>query len=156
GSVSATGLYTAPAAGSALVRASTEGFVGGFASLTIALPAIAISNVTVSQRDSVPDYFHTSGNQILDVAGKPVRIAGVNWFGFETGTFVVHGLWARNYKDMMDQMVQLGFNTIRVPYSSDIFNPANVPNGIDFGLNPDLRGLTSLQILDRIVAYAGQ
>ncbi len=27
----------------------------------------------------------------------------------------------------MKQMVQLGFNTIRIPYSNDIFNPANTP-----------------------------
>jgi aryl-phospho-beta-D-glucosidase BglC (GH1 family) len=102
------------------------------------------------------DFFHTDGNQIVDVNGKTVRIAGVNWFGFETGTFVAHGLWARNYKDMMKQMVQLGFNTIRLPYSEDIFNPANVPNSINYSLNPDLKGLSSLQIMDKIVDYAGQ
>ena len=27
-------------------------------------------------------YWHTSGNQILDAAGDPVRIAEVNWHGF--------------------------------------------------------------------------
>jgi endoglucanase len=85
-----------------------------------------------------------------------VRIAGVNWFGFETSSYVVHGLWARNYQDMMNQMKQLGFNTIRIPFSSALFNPANTPNGIDYNLNPDLQGLSSLQILDKIVSYAGQ
>ena len=121
-------------------------------------PTITIGNVTVAQPSgqSGADFFHTSGNQIVDVNGKPVRIAGVNWFGFETGNFVVHGLWARNYKDMMNQMVRLGFNTIRLPFSEDIFNPANVPNGINFSLNPDLQGLSSLQIMDKIVAYAAQ
>jgi aryl-phospho-beta-D-glucosidase BglC (GH1 family) len=121
-------------------------------------PTISIGNVTVNEPtgSSPADFFHTSWNQIVDVHGTPVRIAGVNWFGFETTTYVVHGLWARNYKDMMNQMAQLGFNTIRIPYSEDIFNPANVPNSINYSLNPDLQGLSSLQILDRIVAYAGQ
>lgn len=64
---------------------------------------------------STANFFHTSGNQIVDVNGKTVRIAGVNWFGFETGNYVVHGLWARNYMNMMKQMVQLGFNTMRIP-----------------------------------------
>lgn len=105
---------------------------------------------------STADFFHTSGNQLIDVNGKTVRVAGVNWFGFETGKYVVHGLGARNYKDMMKQMVQLGFNTMRIPYSNDMFNPASTPNGIDFGLNPDLQGLSSLQILDKIVAGAGE
>lgn len=49
-------------------------------------------------------YWHTSGRQILDAAGQPVRITGINWFGFETGNHVPHGLWARDYKSMIDQM----------------------------------------------------
>src|SRR5262249_44799964 len=35
-------------------------------------------------------------------------------------------------------------------------DPGSTPNGIDFGLNPDLQGLTGLQIMDKIVDYAGQ
>ncbi|MGW3017327.1 cellulase family glycosylhydrolase [Streptomyces longwoodensis] len=103
-------------------------------------------------------YWHTSGRQILDEAGQPVRIAGINWFGFETANYVVHGLWSRDYKSMIDQMKSLGYNTIRVPYSDDIFKPGTVPTGIDFssGKNADLQGLTSLQVLDKLVAYAGQ
>lgn len=122
------------------------------------LPTVSISNVTVTAPTGsvAADFFHTSGNQIVDISGKTVRVAGVNWFGFETSNYVVHGLWARGYKAMMNQMVQLGFNTLRLPYSNDIFNPANTPNGINFSLNPDLQGLSSLQVLDKIVAYAGQ
>ncbi|WP_046734053.1 cellulase family glycosylhydrolase [Streptomyces humi] len=103
-------------------------------------------------------YWHTSGRQILDAAGQPVRIAGINWFGFETANYVVHGLWSRDYKSMIDQMRSLGYNTIRLPYSDDIFKSSTVPNSIDFsnGKNADLQGLNSLQIMDRIVAYAGQ
>lgn len=102
-------------------------------------------------------YWHTSGRQILDAAGQPVRIAGVNWFGFETANHVVHGLWARDYKSMIDQMKSLGYNTIRMPYSDDILKPGTMPDSISYdGKNTDLRGLTSLQVLDRIVAYAGQ
>ncbi|MEV7982100.1 cellulase family glycosylhydrolase [Streptomyces sp. NPDC086519] len=103
-------------------------------------------------------YWHTSGRQILDAAGQPVRIAGINWFGFETANYVVHGLWSRDYKSMIDQMRSLGYNTIRLPYSDDIFKSTTVPNSIDFsnGKNTDLQGLNSLQVMDKIVAYAGQ
>ncbi|MGY6020471.1 cellulase family glycosylhydrolase [Streptomyces spinosirectus] len=103
-------------------------------------------------------YWHTSGRQILDAAGQPVRIAGINWFGFETGNHVVHGLWSRDYKSMIDQMRSLGYNTIRLPYSDDIFKSGTVPNTIDFssGKNAGLQGLDSLQVMDKIVAYAGQ
>ncbi|MDQ1037005.1 endoglucanase [Streptomyces sp. V3I8] len=103
-------------------------------------------------------YWHTSGRQILDAAGQPVRIAGINWFGFETSNNAVHGLWARDYKSMIDQMKSLGYNTIRLPYSDDILKSGAVANSIDFsgGKNADLQGRTPLQIMDRIVAYAGQ
>jgi endoglucanase len=103
-------------------------------------------------------YWHTSGRQILDAAGQPVRIAGINWFGFETGNHVVHGLWSRDYKSMIDQMKSLGYNTIRLPYSDDIFKSSTVPDSIDFssGKNADLQGLNSLQVMDKLVAYAGQ
>ncbi|KQW16762.1 cellulase family glycosylhydrolase [Streptomyces sp. Root369] len=103
-------------------------------------------------------YWHTSGRQILDESGQPVRIAGINWFGFETGNHVVHGLWSRDYKSMIDQMKSLGYNTLRIPYSDDIFKSGTVPNSIDFssGKNADLQGLNSLGVLDKIVSYAGQ
>jgi aryl-phospho-beta-D-glucosidase BglC (GH1 family) len=57
---------------------------------------------------------------------------------------------------MMDQMVSLGFNTIRLPFASDTLHSTGTPNGIDFSKNPDLQGLTALQIMDKIVDYAGQ
>jgi endoglucanase len=103
-------------------------------------------------------FYHTSGNMILDANNQPVRIAGVNWFGFETSNFTVHGLWTRDYRDMMNQMKSLGYNTIRLPYSNQMFLSGSQPNSIDFssGKNADLQGLSPLGIMDKIVAYAGQ
>ena len=59
------------------------------------MPTVAIGNATVSEPTSSgpADFFHTSGNQILDVNGNPVQINAVSWFGFETTTYVVDGLW---------------------------------------------------------------
>ncbi|SDM70565.1 endoglucanase [Streptomyces sp. cf386] len=112
----------------------------------------------VSAAEAGAGYWHTSGRQILDAAGQPVRIAGINWFGFETGNHVVHGLWARDYKSMLDQMRSLGYNTLRLPFSDDILKTGTMPDSITFadGKNADLQGLTSLQVMDKIVAYAGR
>jgi endoglucanase len=101
-------------------------------------------------------YWHTSGRRILDAAGNQVRIAGINWFGFETSNNVVHGLWARDYKDLLNQVASLRYNTLRLPYSDDILKPGAMPNSINFNaMNTDLQGLNSLQVLDKIVTYAG-
>jgi chitinase len=97
----------------------------------------------------------TQGNQIVDEAGTPVRIAAVNWFGMETTRFAPDGLHARNWREMMDQMVELGFNAIRLPFSAQAVQEGGTPTSINYALNPDLAGLSPLQIMDRIVDYAG-
>ncbi len=99
-------------------------------------------------------YLHTSGTQIQDASGKTVRLTGVNWFGLETSNYAPHGLWARSMSSMLDQMKSLGYNVIRVPYCNQAFDSGSTPNGIDYNLNPDLQGLTPLQILDKLVAGA--
>ena len=101
-------------------------------------------------------YLRTRGNQIVDVEGRAVRLAGVNWFGLETHNFAPHGLWSRGYREMMNQMKAEGFNTIRLPYSDQLLAPASTPNGIDFSKNPDLQGLNGLEVMDKVVAYAGE
>ncbi|GAB7109199.1 cellulase family glycosylhydrolase [Streptomyces phaeofaciens JCM 4814] len=128
------------------------------AAVAALLLPLAAGAQTAHAAEAGAGYWHTSGRQILDAAGQPVRVAGINWFGFETGNYVVHGLWSRDYKSMIDQMKSLGYNTIRIPYSDDIFKSSTVPNSIDFsgGKNADLQGLSSLGVLDKIVSYAGQ
>jgi endoglucanase len=99
-------------------------------------------------------YLHTDGARIVNAAGRAVRFTGVNWFGLETCAFAPHGLWARNWRDMMLQIRRLGFNMIRLPFSNQLLDPGSQPNGIDFNLNPDLKGLSGLEIMDKIVAEA--
>ena len=126
------------------------------------LPTLSISDASVTEGDpgqgggAAAGWFSTSGNQIIDSAGHSVQIAGVNWFGFESSNLAPHGLWTRGYQDMMNQMKDLGFNTIRLPFSNDTIHSTGTPNGIDFSKNADLQGLTAMQIMDKIVAYAGE
>ena len=93
------------------------------------------------------------------------RLTGVNWFGFETGNAVAHGLWSRDYKSMLQQIKALGFNCIRLPWSTDVLTAT--PNSIQInaygvdaytgieGMNLDLAGLNSMQVMDKIISYAG-
>jgi endoglucanase len=99
---------------------------------------------------------HALHGQLVDASGREVHLTGVNWFGFETGAFAPHGLWARNWRDMLDQIAASGFNTIRLPFSDELFDPSSRPTGIDYTRNPDLRGLGGLALMDRIVQGAGQ
>lgn len=101
-------------------------------------------------------YWHTDGRQLLDADNQPVRMTGINWFGLETANYAPHGLWSRGYKDMLDQMKSLKYNTLRLPFSSQLFDSGSTPNSIRYDLNPDLAGLSGIQIMDRVIDYAGQ
>jgi len=125
--------------------------VVGAALASVFPPSTALSGSSPSA-----GFLSTSGNQIVSHAGSPVRITGINWFGFETGTHVAHGLWTRNYKDLLQQVRDLGFNTLRIPFSNAAFAPGAETNSINDWANPDLEGLSPIQVLDRIVAHCGE
>ncbi len=126
------------------------------ASLLAVLLLVPMVGLAGPARAAGSGYWHTDGHGLADSQNHPVRMTGVNWFGAETSNFVPHGLWTRGYKDMLDQIKSLKYNTLRLPYSNQLFDSGSTPNGIDFGKNPDLAGLTGLQILDKIIGYAGQ
>ena len=122
-------------------------------------PGLSISDASATEPGSggmAPGFLRTAGNQIIDSQGKTVQISGVNWFGMESTTQAPHGLWTRSYKEMINEMAGLGFNTIRLPYSSELLHTTAAPNGIDFSKNADLQGLSGVQVMDAIIAYAGQ
>lgn len=104
-------------------------------------------------------YWHTSGNRVLDSNGTQVRIAGINWYGFETSTAVANGLTAQDYKTILHTVKSLGYNTIRLPFSNQVVETPSYPNisysNSSGAINTDLQGLNSLQIMDKMVAYAG-
>ncbi len=106
----------------------------------------------------------TSMNTKVAANTKYGRLTGVNWFGLETGNFAPHGLWSRDYKSVLKQIKDLGFNCIRIPWCNAMIG--KVPTGIQIneygvdkytnitGMNLDLAGLDSLQVLDKIVDEA--
>jgi endoglucanase len=105
-------------------------------------------------------YWHTAGNAILDANSAQVRIAGINWYGFETPDFIAHGLWAQDYKTILNTIKALGYNVVRIPFSNQMVESNPIPtnftqyaNGAP--ANQALVGATALQDLDTIVGYAG-
>ena len=138
--------------------APTGGVKGGAMPPPLPPPATNTTGKVVAPRAAIgrAGYLSTRGNQLVDCGGKPVRIAGINWFGFETNNGILHGLWTRGYKSALDQIKQLGFNTLRIPYSNAMLRDDAATNSINFPQNPDLQGLTPLQCLDKVVEYCGQ
>ena len=102
-------------------------------------------------------YLRTSGNKIVDSTGATVRLTGINWFGMETDNKTFHGLWANaTWKQQIDKMASLGYNTLRIPFSNDSAKDGVTATSVNTFSNPDLVGLTSMQILDKVIDYLGQ
>ncbi len=106
-------------------------------------------------------WLHTDGNEIKDTDGNVIRLTGVNWFGMEGTGNIPHGLGSRNWESMLDQMAEMGYNTIRLPFANETLEPGKTLEGIDKGLNPDFfpdgeNGIPPIEVMDMIIEGAGQ
>jgi endoglucanase len=71
----------------------------------------------------------------------------------ESESQIPHGLWVRDYKEML----ALGYNLILLPYSVKALRGTSI-NGVDFALgsNHELQGKTPIEAMDLIVQEAGR
>src|SRR5437588_12741380 len=100
-------------------------------------------------------YLHTLGLQIVDEAGRPVRLMSVNWYGFDCNSMVAGGLDHQTLDALCRRIVDLGFNSVRLPFSVQAVLE-NPPITAYLDSNPMLQGLTVLEIMDAVVTTARQ
>ncbi len=135
-----------------LVTAATAAAVA--ATTLVALSGT--SAVAADAQGTGTGWLSTRGSQIVDSTGATVRLTGINWFGMETDNKTFHGLWASEpWRAQLDHMAELGYNTLRVPYSGDALKPGATATSVNSSTNPDLLGLSPLEILDKVVEHAG-
>ena len=96
-------------------------------------------------------YLHTRGADIVDSTEQVVRLAGLSWFGMETDWMAPHGLDRRSLASMLDQIQSLGYNTLRIPFSTQMLDAGSATRNIDFGKNPDLKDKKPIEVLDKII-----
>ncbi len=110
-------------------------------------------------------FLHVEGHRLVDDDGNEARLTGVNWFGFETSNLAPHGLWTRDYRSMLKQIRDMGFNSVRIPWCNSIMRDgaqtssvntygADAYDGTD-PMNGDIGGKSPLMVLDAMVAAAG-
>lgn len=103
---------------------------------------------------TIPTWLHARGTDIVDAADQPVTLNGLNWYGAEQSDFVVGGLDYEPYQAILQTIRILGYNAIRLPFSNELVEKDPIVVG-HLAANPELRGLHALQVLDRIINYAG-
>ncbi|BAY20966.1 putative cellulase [Calothrix sp. NIES-2100] len=144
-----------------------QGFILFFLALVVCLlgnvtqlPAHSPINVANAAMPTAASYavqlpLSTLGAKIVDARGQVVLLRGVNWFGMETETHVPHGLWQRDYKEMLAQIRMLGYNLIRLPYSVAALRSSDISQvNFTIGSNIELQGKTPLEVMDLIVQEA--
>ncbi len=94
---------------------------------------------------------YTTEKGVIYANGNPIQLRGVNIFGFDTSAHIAHGLWARNWREMLLDVKALGFNAVRLPVCPETLRGTYI-NTVEYSINPDLRGINSLQALDLFVA----
>jgi Cellulase (glycosyl hydrolase family 5) len=104
---------------------------------------------------AAPAGWTASGTQVLNPAGSAFTITGINWYGFETTGYVAHGLYAHDYPYIVNEIKQYGYNTIRIPFSNQMWEADPVPNHNTISACPSCTGTHSRDILANIINYAG-
>jgi aryl-phospho-beta-D-glucosidase BglC (GH1 family) len=115
-------------------------------------PTMAPSPTSVT---GIPGGWRTSGTQILTPSNQPFLISGVNWYGFETRDNVAHGMWTKDYKYILNEVKQYGFNTVRVPFSNAMWESNPTPSSSKLSACPDCSGKKARDIMALIINYAG-
>ena len=97
--------------------------------------------------------FYTNGAS-LTYNNQDVMIKGVNWFGFETDLYCVHGLWQVSFALLLSFIKKNNFNAIRVPISLELtYNLDNYKvRSINTAVNPGMDQWTSGKMLDYLVS----
>ena len=125
-----------------------------FAALVVYIPS-SEDRVVMAAADG-DDWLHTSGGRIVDAQGREVRLTGINWFGYNTGTNIFDGCWSINMASGLKAIADHGFNLLRIPISSELIlawrNGRYPQANYNSYTNPELNGMNSLQILDYAVA----
>jgi aryl-phospho-beta-D-glucosidase BglC (GH1 family) len=124
---------------------------------------LRLARTTVTETDLAPadlrlwGTLSTQGTEIVETStSETIRVTGVNWHGAEGGTFVPNGLWTRNWRDMLDQIAETGYNLIRLPVSPEVLRAPDSDGAVNLTLNPDFRGLSAIEMIDEIIGYAGE
>ena len=123
-----------------------------------AAPAVQAASHSPSSASaaSAPDAgitypLHTSGASIVDASGKAVKLNLVNWYGAESPDFVVGGLKYQPVTTIVNEIVSMGFNGVRLPWSNQMWQSNPVVSSSLLTANPQFQGEHAQTIYEQVV-----
>ena len=118
-------------------------------------PLLLIASLLLAVSPLSATGWHTSGTQIVNPSGANYVISGVNWYGAETTSYVAGGMWTQDYTSILNQIKQYGFNTIRLPYSNQMWEKDPVPSSHYTSACSSCKNKHARDVLAMIINYAG-
>jgi endoglucanase len=94
---------------------------------------------------------HTSGALIEDAAGKSVKLSMVNWYGAESPDYVVGGLSYQPVASIISEIVSMGFNGVRLPWSNQMWESNPVVSASLVAANPQFAGERARTVFGQVV-----
>jgi endoglucanase len=124
------------------------------AAAPVAVAATGPARVLVAAKPDAGIAFplHTSGASIVDASGSAVKLNLVNWYGAESPDYVVGGLAYQPISEIISQIVSMGFNGVRLPWSNQMWQSNPVVSSAYLTANPQFEGETADTIFEKVVA----
>ncbi|HVJ08546.1 MAG TPA: glycoside hydrolase family 5 protein [Acidisarcina sp.] len=94
---------------------------------------------------------HTSGHQILDAKGNPVRLNSVNWYGFDEKEYVAGGLDHAPLAAIVKEIHALGVNSVRLPWANETLERNPLVADYAVQANPQLKGKHAMDVMDAVI-----
>jgi endoglucanase len=94
---------------------------------------------------------HVKGASIVDARGKPVKLAMVNWYGAESPDFVVGGLAYQPIGTIIREIVSMGFNGVRLPWSNQMWQQDPPVPARLVAANPRFAGERARTVFEQVV-----
>jgi len=118
------------------------------------LPTICIllfSALAAAQSLPIVPPLHTNGHDILDSAGHKVRLTSVNWYGFDQKEFVAGGLDHAPLGTIVQQIVDLGVNSVRLPWANETLEGNPLAPDYAVKANPQFKGEHAMEVMDAVI-----
>jgi endoglucanase len=93
----------------------------------------------------------TLGRWIIDSSGKRFKLASVSWYGAETPDHVVAGLNIATLPSIARLVRTMGFNSVRIPWSNEMYELDPTVDPARLAANPDLVGMDALGVFDAVI-----
>jgi endoglucanase len=105
-----------------------------------------------AQAPKIAPPLHTDGHRIVDASGHPVRLASVNWYGFDEKEYVAGGLDHAPLAQIVEEIRQIGVNAVRLPWANETLEHNPLPPDYAIAANPQFKGMHAMEVMDAVIA----